>query len=303
MSGWTVGTMFVLWFSALAVPLFSVRRAQSFLGEEARREITVALVPCKVRLLVAWGAVFVAFSVWALLDWSAWVEGRRRGILSLGMLFGFHLLWWPFSMPLIVRHQRLARGLGELSSLGHDRPVRHARLVRRSVRNDLPPALLRLPGILCGIGVLGFLIRLFTLGNLDLSVGAPVGFVGAGLLVSLVHALWIRKEIEAPEALTGQGDAADEYAREVESLRRFRLRGISWLQAAMSLLFFTVAFLELEVAAGNLPAGVRGLVGGLGGSLVGLLGGGFGMFAGLRGTRLQSLKAKLDPGTSGVEPS
>jgi hypothetical protein len=60
-----------------------------------------------------------------------------------------------------------------------------------------------------------------------------------------------------------------------------------WVMIIMSLMFFGLGLLSLEVSRGTIDGGVAGLIGGIAGTIVGLLRGAFGLAGSIRAHRLR----------------
>jgi hypothetical protein len=269
-----------------------VRFAVSSHDSEARKAVLERVRPGLMRLAVVWAVVVAGFFAWFALDWTAIASGARSNLpwtLSMG---AFHVLWWPFAMPVLRRLDTRTPDAGD-----HDgmvaQPVRVAALKPRRVTEYLSRGQRLLPIALAIAAPPALFIRAWHYPPLE---GRPVWgaciFGAAGFTFLISYAVWIRFEVRASYGPIGQDEAEEEVLRETERLRRFRLQAIFWLQVLGAAAFFAGAALVLEVGRGTIQESTAGLIGGLGGTAVGCVGGLFGGLAGLRGYRLNVLKAQ-----------
>jgi hypothetical protein len=244
------------------------------------------------RLAAATILVLFAFYTWFLVDAGA-IEEKRRPFLLYLEIGAFHLLWWPIAVR--VHAEATRAGMGEASCSPFPSPgnVRMASLKPRRVSDYLSPTARAVP-LLIGITALALTGHrvLTTASGVALSPQCWL-FTAVGVLIIVAYGFWIRREVAAPQALAGEGDALERYYEEVEANRRFRVRCVFAFQVVFSSLFFAVGYFSIIVDQGRLSGATLGLLGGLGGSLVGLLGAICGIAGSAKMRRIQSLRQQL----------
>ncbi len=239
-----------------------------------------------------------------------------HGILLMGEMLVFHVMWWPIVAPVVNRigkpwiegasrpgHASSSAGSAQhpdagfvrhgIAPIDPEEPRRVASLTPRRASDDLSTVERYAPFVLGAVAIGVTLAR-------SISVAPEVGWSGvsmtllaSGVLVLVGYAFWIRYEVAAPQPLVGDGEVAERYRDAVERNRRFRVRAIFWLETAFAGVLFGAAYLALEAAVGTIDERMLGLVGGIAGSLVGLGGGIFGILAGSRAQELRSLRTRL----------
>jgi hypothetical protein len=122
--------------------------------------------------------------------------------------------------------------------------------------------------------------------------GATV-FAAFGLVLIVAQHLWIRMEVAQSYPLVWEGRAAKECEEAAESLRRFRVWSVYWLELIAAAVFFGAALLFLEVGRGALKEATAGMIGGIVGTVIGCCGAVFGGAAGIRGLRLNILRSRM----------
>lgn len=244
-----------------------------------------------IRMGLATLAVVAAGVAWYLLDREAIDAGQRKSLLSPLVFAVFHLLWWPFAMPVITALDRANRDRPETP--GRSGEVRVASLRPRLVSSYLSSFARALPPLL-GLAAPAVLVWR------SLAVDAGGGVIAfasvfalGGYSFLITYGFWARREVTGPQQLADLGDGSERYEREVERLRRFRVRGVYAMQVSAAAVFFGCAALSIDASAGRIDGRVLGLVGGILGSAIGVAGGVFGTLASVYAFRLARLKRDL----------
>jgi hypothetical protein len=224
------------------------------------------------------------------------IEEKRRPFLLYLEIGAFHLLWWPIAVRVHAEATRVGMGKAPCSPFGSPGNVRMASLKPRRVSDYLSPTARAVPPLI-GITALALTGRRFltTASGVALSPQCWL-FTAVGVLIIVAYGFWIRREVAAPQALAGEGDALERYYEEVEANRRFRVRCVFALQVVFSSLFFASGYFSIIVAQGKLSGARLGLFGGLGGSVVGLLGAICGIVGSARMRRIEFLRQQLTSG-------
>ena len=116
-----------------------------------------------------------------------------------------------------------------------------------------------------------------------------ITFTLSALFFIVAWGLWIRREISQSYPADGPAESAEDRIASVESVRRFRIQIIYWLQIAASVLFFSAAALVIEIDRGAISERTVGFVGGIGGAVIGTAGGVLGTMASIRAHRAQRI--------------
>jgi hypothetical protein len=195
----------------------------------------------------------------------------------------FHLVWWPFVMPLILRAHRMVTE----ESVGDDTGVRRASLVPRRF-NDYLPAYWQVVAFGTALfGTLGVSSWIAIHDDIDprmMGMAVVFALIGMGEWALFLHLM--RKEVtHAPEYAGLSADSA-------EALRAFRVRGFFWMLLAVSICFFGFAIGCVEVGRGSFPEVNLGIAGGVVGTIVGMLGAGFGTACSLKAARLRATEGE-----------
>lgn len=276
---------------ALAAPL--VLRQ---LEPERQAEVRGAVRRGLVRMTLATIAVAAVAAAWYALDREAIAAGARTGALS-GVAFGvFHLLWWPFAMPVLTALDRVNRdraNRGRRAPAPRPPEVRVASLKPRRVDTFLPRSARLLPPLLGLAAPAALAWRFVAVGAGSGAIAAALAFAAGGYAFLISYGFWARREVAVPQDLAEMEARADEYEKEIDRLRRFRVRGIYALQVTASAVFFGCATVTVDVSAGRLDGRTLGLVGGILGGAVGVAGGVFGTLASVYAFRLARLKREL----------
>lgn len=235
--------------------------------------------------------------------------GAPHGILVVLEMAVFHVLWWPFAVPVLRQADGMVtwRGAGSRTGDGSRAPghesggapsvgdskVRVAGLTPRRVSDDLSPVARVLPLLVgvVGVGFVGW--RLFQVHETQGFVWQAAMFASGGIFVLLGYALWIRMEVRSPQPLVGSGEIARTYQEALEENRRFRVRAIFALEVLFAAVMFVVAFCTIEAAGGRLSGATIGILGGVGGSVIGILGSAMGIVGSVRMQKLRLLREQL----------
>ncbi len=251
-----------------------------------------AIRPQMIRLWVVWVCAVVGFAAWYALDWEAIAGGARETNPNKIAMVAFHVIWWPFVMPVSRKLEQTLKELGVVRGIEAGGPVRTASLQPRLVREYLPNWARVLPTMLGVTGVALIAVRLLQYPPTEARFYIGVGvFSLSGLALLVFYGFWIRREVEQSYPAAGQESATPEYQAAVEDLRTFRIRAVFWFQVLGAAVFFCAALLFLEVSRGAIQDSTAGIVGGGAGAALGCLGGVVGMVAGIRAHRIAMLAA------------
>jgi len=214
-------------------------------GPAAAGAIRGALRPYMQRLWWAWlVAVVISTGVTAVLGISS-----DTYLTLFGVAFGsFHLVWWPFAVPVINRLNTELEMRG-LQRSGRRLPAaRTASLTPRRVSSYLPPWALAAPWLLAILATAYLLWGAASTPPPDPRDWAWfVIFMVIPWCVLVLDSWWMRSEVAQSYPLHGSEWTADARMRDVESMRRFRVRGIYALMLIMLVAMFYNARLSLDL--------------------------------------------------------
>ena len=71
---------------------------------------------------------------------------------------------------------------------------------------------------------------------------------GAAVVFLVFYQLWIRREVTTSFGVAQTGREGSAYVERAESLRRFRILGIFWLQICMATVFFAASGVILALS-------------------------------------------------------
>lgn len=246
-----------------------------------------------VRLIVAQTIVLLGAVVWAVMHPEPFRNFQIQASSGRIGFYAFHGLWWPFVFPLILRLDKSLRAHGVLRGPTQPGPVRTASLRARKVSEYLPSWSTPLEVALVTIGINNVAARAVTAPDLNPALLWSAGLFAFWAVAFVIgYAFWIRMEVQ--QSYSWLADNVTE--EEIESHRRFRVRGIFALQIAGALTFFAASAMVIEVARGTLSGSTVGLIGGIAGAVLGIGGGAFGTLASLRAAKLQRARQYREQG-------
>ena len=262
-----------------------VRLTLRGLPDADRRGILDALRPLMVLLLAIWLLVIVS-SIVAVIA----TRGDDNVIKFIGMsaIMGFHLIWWPFVVPIFRKMEEELRSRGLERSPANAAPTRTARLQPRRASEYLSPWMRALP---VEVGIAGIILVMWRLladppSQVLIWILSVVFSVNA-MFFLIVWSFWVRREVSQSYLADGPAEDAERQIAAAESVRRFRVGVIYWLQIVATALCFTVAVLAIESDHGAISGKTLAIVGGVGGTIVGVAGGVLGIIASVRQHRAQ----------------
>ncbi len=248
------------------------------LPDAEKAAVADALKPRMRLLLAVWLAVLAA-SAAALI----YTQGSPDVVKSFGFsaIVGFHVIWWPFVVPVFRRAEQVLQSRGLERSSVNAAPVRTAALKPRRASDYLTGWMRLLPAELGFFGVLVLWWRLMAHPPTQPRIWFMViTFAGSALFFLIAWSAWVRREVSTSYLADGTAEAAPDALKSAEALRRFRIYIIHWMQLIGALFFFFAAILCVELDRGAISERTLGIIGGVGGSLIGLAGGVLGMIAG-----------------------
>jgi hypothetical protein len=250
------------------------------LRDEDHDAVLAALQPKLRLLLIIWLAVVIA-AAGALLVSRGSADVLR--FIGFSSIMGFHLIWWPFVVPVFRRMESELKRRGLQRSAQAAGPVRTAQLRPRRASEYLSPWMNAFPvGItVAGVATLTWRLALYPPAEMRIWVLSTV-FGTSAVVFWATWSAWVRKEIAMSYPVDEAGELAEAQIAALESLRRFRVLGIYWLQIAASAFFFAAAILCVEVGRGAISEVAVGVFGGVAGSVLGIAGGVFGTIASIR---------------------
>jgi hypothetical protein len=208
--------------------------------------------------------------------------------IGMSAIGGFHAIWWPLVVPIFSRMQLEIQRLGLDRSSVNSAPVRTAELRPRRASDYLRPWMRALPIAIgaAGVAVVTWRLAVHPPAQVRFWIMA-VAFTLSGLFFLVAWSMWVRREILQPYLADGPAENAQDRIASAESLRRFRVSMIYWLQIAAASFFFFVAYLVIETGRGAVPERIIGIIGGIGGTTLGLAGAILGSVAGIWAHRVQ----------------
>jgi hypothetical protein len=257
-----------------------VARVLSELDSEVARGVRTALA-LRMRVLFSIWSISCAGSLAVLAAFG--FSERVTGTVSGAAIIGFHLIWWPFVVPVFRRLELELKSRGVERSRETAGPTRTATLAPRVVGSYLNPWMRLLPVFVAAGGVSAVTWRTAMYPPSEPRFWFMVlTFAASALFFWIAWSIWVRKEISASYPVDGPAKSAPDRIAAAESMRRFRVLGIYWFQVAASVFFFAAAVLCIEVDRGAIAESTVGIFGGVGGTLLGVAGGVFGTIAGVR---------------------
>lgn len=246
--------------------------------------------------LTAWIVLFLFLLGWTILALFN-IHPLGRPLNLFWLVFGaFHLLWWPFAMPIMNRLNHRLEESGAVAPLLPTETVRTAPLKPRRLRDYVPPYGFPLVIALVVAGPLmifcWYLWRSPEESRLTFSI-IIFAVSGAGELPLWLYCMRISLTERLPT-----GDQLDASSSEIE--RTFRIRVMYWAMIGMALILYGAAVMMIEVAHGTLSDQTAGMIGGLTGATAGIVGGCIGTMMSLRAHRLRQNRPK-DAGISSSE--
>ncbi len=253
-------------------------------GAEVRERITLATRPVAARLWISWSACLTALTSWVVaesLGYDLSLAGLR---FEMAVVLAFHLIWWPFAMPLWNRTQQLATEAGVFAS-PLPQAVREASLKPRRLDDYLPSYWRAILATVAMSGVLALGVSLALSGAVETRyLAMALLFGGIGLLELFLWLFIMRIEVSAAAEYRGLTP------EDAEELRGFRVRCFFWMLIAASCVFFSIAIGCIEVGRGAIPDSYLGITGGV----VGIAGGAVGTAASLKSNRLRAKSARSE---------
>jgi len=149
--------------------------------------------------------------------------------------------------------------------------IRMASLKPRRISDFIPDRLIPLPWIIIAIMIVLFLWRFLSPGLTSLHRFGPVGFLILGIGELGLYAVWLRKEVSAPQMLEPEDD--EEIIHSWFELRAFRVRSVFIMHSILPAFFVLVAIALLESFRGTFDVMIAVIIGGGGGAFLGLCGG------------------------------
>ena len=217
-----------------------------------------------LKLALANAATVGVMTIWLALDWN-----NKHSYVGLVC---FHIVWWPFAVP-VLRELESALSGAHI----HSGSIRAASLKPRTVSDYLPwwwtwafaAALVILPSI--------SFVRLAASGQTEARLLFGFLFMTiTGISCIASFPLHCRRFLERPyPSLHGN---ATQLADEIETQRREWLRIWFGLHLALSNVLMIGGLLFVEVARGTISEETAGVVGGSLGTVAGITGGVFGVW-------------------------
>ncbi len=255
------------------------------ISNDSRDELLARLRPRLRLLLGAWLSVIAACII------AVAVSTDRNEVLkflAISAIGGFHAIWWPFVVPIFSRMQLELQRLGLSRTTFPAGPVRTAELKPRRASNYLRPWMRALPVAVGSAGVGAITWRLALHPPSEVRFWIMIGaFTMSGVFFLFAWSLWVRREISQSYLADAPSASARDRIASAESLRRYRVSTIYWLQIAAALFFFTIAFLIIETDRGVIQERWVGIIGGVGGGVLGVAGAVLGFIAGIWAHRIQ----------------
>jgi hypothetical protein len=269
------------------------------LTPEQRARVRAAVRPGLVRLGIVNAVVVAGIVVWLILDWDAFVLGRRSQYGLLVSLGSFHGLWWPFAAPVLHKLDRVLRACGALPELEAPGRYRFASLTPRTVSSYLPvwwvwvlvASLFTIPVItLARLVLVPHVEARLVFGALFMTATGMIALIGFPFFCRLF--LFMRPPISSFHGV--EQTAEMRHAMDAERRRWVRL----WFgtQLASANIFMIGGLLFAEVARGAIRETTAGLIGGGLGAALGIAGGIIGAWFGHRlSERLRALNNRQRP--------
>ena len=200
---------------------------------------------------------------------------------TLALLFtilGGQYLWFvPGRHILQLQDDALRSRTDSEESQSSSHSVRIASLKPRHVRDFISERLIPLPWIITGFMLMLFLWRALSPGLTVAQRFGPVGFILLGMGELALYALWLRKEVSAPQRLGPLDD--EEIISSWFNLRAFRVRSVFIMHTVLPAFFILVATVALESFRGTITMMIAVIIGAGGGAFLGLCGGIIGVLA------------------------
>ena len=175
-------------------------------------------------LLVIWIVVLSTVGVALLVSSSL---ERALYVISYSTIVGFHLIWWPFVVPVFRAVEKELKNRGIERTSENVAPVRTAQLRPRRASDYLAPWMTYLPiaVVISGLGVVAWRLATYSPGEARVWI-LSITFAVSGLLFWILWSLWVRREIAVSYPA---GDAEDSASRQIaaaEAVCRFRVLGV-----------------------------------------------------------------------------
>jgi len=200
--------------------------------------------------------------------------------LIFTILGGKYLWFIPGRRILQSQDEALKSQMGDERAGKSIPTVRMASLKPRYIRDFIPDRLIPLPWIIIGLLFLIFLWRFLSTGlTLPQRIGS-LGFIILGFGELLLYAVWLRKEVAAPQILEPEDD--EEILHSWFELRAFRVRSVFLMHSVLPAFFVLVAIVLLESYRGSMDVMTAAIIGGGGGAFLGVCGGIIGVCADIK---------------------